>query len=285
MMITYDLNRIGHFTQRMFYSVWREARADRIHVLPQVQAELLKGWDIHALEQSRRQRERELQESNVVWSPGRERYTRVQIWWADQLLDPGSQLHRIRLDAETENRKHVLLEELPPEAFRDVRPEDLRTHGDAHLVAEAMATGSPLLLTRNMKSIVRSVLNAWVADEQARLALASTRLVHDGDETVVRMLHAEEPRGVRGMVDIVLAACWPRDEQAGFETLAEEYHAFTRRMEGAGLRECALVAETQWSREPHMRGRIEHVRAHLPARTRHGYASHPRKVGGWERRP
>ena len=53
-------------------------------------------------------------------------------------------------------------EDLPPEAFRDVRPEDLRPHGDAHLVAEAPATGSLLLLTRNMKSIVRSVLDAWV---------------------------------------------------------------------------------------------------------------------------
>lgn len=61
-MITYDLNRIGHFTQRMFYCAWREARADRIHVLPQVQTELLKEWDIRTLEQSRRQRERELQE-------------------------------------------------------------------------------------------------------------------------------------------------------------------------------------------------------------------------------
>ena len=283
-MITYDLNRIGHFTQRMFYCAWREARGDRIHVLPQVQAELLKGWDIRTLEQSRRQRERELQERNVEWTPGRERYTRIQIWWAEQLLNSDSQFHRVRLDAETENRKYALLEEVPPEAFRDVGPEDIQTHGDAHLVAEALATDSPLLLARHMKSIVRSVLNAWVADEQARLKLASARLIHDGDETVVRMLHAEKPEGVRGMVDIVLAACWPRDEQAGFETIADEYHAFTRRMEGAGLRECALVAETQWRREPHMRERIEHVRAHLPARTRRGYESHPHKVGGWERR-
>jgi len=152
-MIPYNLNRIGHFTQWMFYCAWREARADRIHVLPQVQAELLKGWDIRAIEQSREQRGRELRERNVEWTPGRERHTRVQISWAEQLLNPDSQFHRVRLDAETENRKYALLEELPSEAPRDVGPEDVQTHGDAHLVAEALATGSPLLLARNMKSM------------------------------------------------------------------------------------------------------------------------------------
>jgi len=281
-MITYDLNRISHFTQRMFYCAWREARDDRIHVLPQVQAELLKGWDIEALEQSKRSREHELLESNVAWTPGLARYARIQIWWAGQLLDRTSQFHRVRLDAQTRNRKHALMEELPAEAFRGARPEDIQNHGDAHMVAEALATGSPLLLTRNMKSIVRSVLNAWVRDEQARLDLPNVELIQDGDETVVRMLHAEKHTGVRGIVAIVLAACWPRDEQASFETLAREYHDFTDRMEGAGLGECALVADAQWRREPRMRERIELVRANLPVHTRRGYQSHPQKVSGWE---
>ena len=281
-MITYDLNRISHFTQRMFYCAWREARVDRVHVLPQVRAEPLKGWDIDALEQSRQRRERELLESNVAWTPGLKRYARVRIRWAEQLLDPDAQLHRIRLDAETRIRKHFLLEVLPSEAFRGPTRRHSTSRRRAHLVAEALATGSLLLLSRNMTSIVRSVLNAWVGDEQARLKLANAQLIQDGDEIVVRMLYVEKPRGVRGMVDIVLAACWPRDEQASFETLAREYHGSTGRMEGAGLRECALVAETQWRREPNMRERIERVRVHLPARTRRDYESHPQKVPGWE---
>jgi len=270
-VITYDLNRISHFTQRMFYCAWREARGDRIHVLPQVQAELLKGWDIDALERSKQRRERELLESNVALSPGVARYRRIQFWWAAQLLDPASQFDRIRLDAQTTIRKHLLLEELPSEAFRDVNPEDVQNHGDAHMVAEALAIGSPLLLTRNMKSIVRTVLNAWVRDERERLGLAGARLIQDGDETVIHMLHDESPRGIAGIVDIVLAACWPRDEKAEFELLAKRYHAFVERMAGVGLGECALVAETQWRREPHMRERIEQVRSSLPIRTRRGY--------------
>jgi len=286
MRITYDTNRISHFTQRMFYCAWREARNDHIHVLPQVQREILKEWNVENLESELAERIHRIQlgehpRTNAPQGTEATKYDLMQIWWADELVREDSQIARVPMDEAQRVQKHRFLPLLPPEAFPRVPPEDIPFHSDAHIVAEALATHSAMLMTNNMGSILHTELNQWVRDERKRLGLVSNAIIFNGDSMVMEMLHKEGGERTRGLVRVVLAACWPRDEEASLETLDGYYTAYTDRMENAGLAECGAAARHFWETSD-IRKTVEEVRCQLPGRTRKGYARHPHKVSGWE---
>ena len=146
-------------------------------------------------------------------------------------------------------------------------------------MCEALATGGQVLVTRNLGTIRRGVLNDWVRNNHERFGLRNRRLIIASDEWLrdnLGGLESEESRA--SAAKLAMAAFWPENETIPPDQIIARTAARTGRLRFSPFGECMREAEGALIAAPREVARdwTEQVRRSLPRRMRAAEHAHPR---------
>lgn len=274
MPVTVDTNRIMFPTQRRFNAAWREMAGDRVRLLPQVAREIMHNrLDPEFIEE---EVERARTGLERVRNSATEREILLResdLWWAEELWRDDGPYELIPMSREQHERAEAICDRIDPRAFPRIRPEEVPTHADTLVIAQALATGQQMLVTGNMRSIDHAEVNDWAARHAHSYGIEHPEVMQVQDETMPRMYAG--PEGKRELCAIGLGAAWPGAPDA---TLFEVEHAFDGMlgaMEGARLGDTGVAIADTWRSLPDPETLLEEVRVRLPERMRASERRHP----------
>ena len=215
--------------------------------------------------------------------------TRVRIWWTNQWLHP-DKLYRVRELSQAEQHKtRELVKRIPRTGFT-CHPSLVPDQPDTWIVCEALATKGQMLVTHNLGTIRRGVINNWVAKHAADFGLRNSRLILSSDEWLKEQLGGLESDASRERAaKLALAAFWPQDPHADPSIIIAGVAERCCRMRFSPYSECMSEAEGALIEGSRTRSGpafewAEEVRSHLPERMRTAEYAHPRyPSGGFER--
>ena len=152
-------------------------------------------------------------------------------------------------------------------------------HPDTWIVCEALAAGGQLLITRNLGTMRRGVINGWVKKNKPFLGFQTEKLIISSDEWLKEKLGGLETEESRAQAaKLTLAAFWP--DRKGLSPNEIVLNAANRaaRLRHSPYGECMSEAEAaliEASEETNERW-TEEVRARLPRRMHAAEEAHPR---------
>ena len=181
-MLTYhDYTQLIKVSQRRLTAAWHDRTGESVWVTPRVAREAAEGIRVWDLERSVEQWEEDLKLHTSKMTESDQMVTKVKIWWATQWLHP-NQLYRVRVLSNAEqNLTEQLVEQIPKNGFT-CHPSEVSTHPDTWIVCEALATGGQVLVTRNLGTLRRGIINQWVAENQQRFGVRNRNLIVSSDE-------------------------------------------------------------------------------------------------------
>ena len=205
--------------------------------------------------------------------------TRVKIWWATQWRQPDG-LYRVRvMNAEEQEHARILVHMIPKVEFT-CHPSEVTRHADTWIACEALAAGGQLLITRNLGTTRRGVINGWVRKNQAKIGFRNSTLFISSDEWLKEKLGGLESEESRAKAaKLALAAFWPDEKGVGATEIITRTENHTARLRHSPYGECMAEAEAALigaSRETGMRW-TEEVRARLSRRMHAAENTHPRR--------
>ena len=250
---------LGDPPQRRFHMSAMDNGTRRVLILESVRAVLLRN--VRASE--RRRITQSVLRSRLNPSESRRVVSTVvdavETWLQDEFRRPESMLASRALTEERQTRKEELLLSLPYEFFPD-RGKPQNTEDDREMVAEAVVTGTRLLVSEDRSSIKQERLNEWLLANE----LVSGR---GWIRTTRRMLEAVE-REVCSDISYIwcLGAFLPDKESTQDVLRARRGIAALEKV--AGMRYVAQRAKEYLEADPSPEKTIALVRARFPDRAR-----------------
>ena len=283
MPVTVDVNRVMFPTQRRFNAAWREMSGDRVRLLPQVAREIMH----HRLDPEFMEEEVERARTGLarVRNSATEREILLResdLWWAEELLRDDGPYELIPMSREQHERAEAICDHIDPRAFPRIRPEEVPTHADTLVVAQALATGQQMLVTGNMRSIDHTDVNDWAAQHADRYGIEHPDVMQVQDEVMPRMYAG--PEGKRELCAIGLGAAWPGMSDASLADVERALQGMLGAMEGARLGDTGAVIADTWRSVRDPETLLEEVRARLPENMRASERRHPAFARAAERR-
>lgn len=264
--VAFDNNRLGRITQRRVCAAWCERHGHPVWVLPQVASEILPRTDPRTVETLDAQAEEELARRGNQLGRWRLLDLKMRIWWAREWQNPQGLYRLGLLDAMQEDHARELREEkFEARLFPKVKPQDIATLSDAIIVSEALASGVPVLMTRNMDLIDHGEMNRWVREHRSVEGFASDTVVFQADRT---FMHQHSGKRWDLGLSILLGAAWEGPASTSARMIEERADAMFERLPGAGFEECSERWGSAW-RQMSTRQRekwIDEVRQTLPER-------------------
>ena len=274
MRITLDTNRIMFPTQRRFNAAWREMSGDKVALLPQVAHEIThRRLDLDDLDNEIIRLEATLARMGNLGTRRSRLFVQSDLWWAEEFLRSQSPYDLIRLSREQNERVDAICDAIDPGAFPGISPQQVSTHSDTIIIAQALATGQSMLVTGNMRSIDHDQVNEWAARHAKTFGIESPEVLHVQDEAMPR-LYAGPERRVQ-LCAIGLGAAWPDSPEAPLEEVDQALKRMCRSMVGAQLRRTGTVIANTWRDVADPAALLNFVRLHLPERMRQSERSHP----------
>ncbi len=240
MSIAFDTNCLSRPAARRLYASWREIRGGATLVLPTVADEMTDGlliqWENppHSLDAALK---RPLPQTAARV---RKRALAHQWTWVKHLVSKEGPYQLVRLSDETDAVAYEVLSNLTLECFPTLNDsEEIPSHRDAKILAEALAIGADLLITTNMKSMDHWQINDWIKRNHNRFGLAPKRLVRSGDQALLTS-HADASSS-RDLLVLGIAACWRMDAQPqDVEETHQRLQNYVKALEGCRLYETRL---------------------------------------------
>ena len=181
MTVFHDYTQLIRIRQRRITAAWHELANERVVVTPRVAREAAEGiiaWD---LDRSIRRWQEDLQDPSPTVTDEQRMITRVKIWWATQWLQPSGVYELRVMNAQEQEHARRLVELIPRTGFT-CHPSEVNRHPDTWIVCEALAAGGQMLITRNLGTTRRGVINGWVKNNQQSLGFRTDKLIISSDE-------------------------------------------------------------------------------------------------------
>ena len=181
---------------------------------------------------------------------------------------------------------NAICDAIDARAFPNVRRDEVPTHSDAIIIAQALATGQSMLTTGNMRSIDHAAINDWASQNAGGFELQHPEVLHVQDEVMPRLYASPQQR--LELCAIGLAASWPHDVDATWEQVDAAFERMLSVMPDALLDDTATAFANAWMTVPDPEALLEATKSRLPHGMRASELRHPamrRKIdGGDERR-
>ena len=279
----HDYTQLIRVSQRRITAAWHDLDGGTVHVTPTVAGQAAAGVRVWDLERSQRQWEEDLTLHATNMTDLERMTTRVNIWWAKQWRHQ-SALYRVRVLTESEQHAARDLIRRVPRAGFTCHPSEVPTHPDAKIVCEALAANGQVLVTHNLGTIRRNLINNWVVNHAAEFGHRNTPLIVTSDDWIKAELGGLETDESRARAArLALAAFWPENEDARPETVITDTANVCARMRSSPYADCLNEAEgalIEGSATPDgpAYAWVEQVRDQLPERMRAAEYAHPRYV-------
>ena len=272
--ITFDANRVSYPTQTRFNAAWLEMSGQKVRLLPQTAFETMGGlMNPLDLETDRERRREDLERHERYATPRETLALRIALWWADELTRKDSPYEVIALTREQRERAEEICQEIDPSAFPRVRPEEVATHSDTIIIAQALASAQDMLITGNMRSILHDDVTHWAEQNAARFAIEKPRVLYVQDEAMTSLFTG--PEGRAALCEIAIAAAWPKNSNASFDQVEAGLLAMLEACDGARLGDTAKKIGETWRTSNDRNQMVEHARARLPNKMRASERRHP----------
>ena len=282
MTVFHDYTQLIRISQRRITAAWHELANERVVVTPRVAREAAEGiiaWD---LDRSIRRWQEDLQDPSPTVTDEQRMITRVKIWWATQWLQPSGVYELRVMNAQEQEHARRLVELIPRTGFT-CHPSEVDRHPDTWIVCEALAAGGQLLITRNLGTTRRGVINGWVKTNQPSLGFRTDKLIISSDEWLKEKLgglESEESRAAAAK--LALAAFWPSEGNPGASEIVRQTADHAARLRHSPYGECMSEAEAALIQASQATARrwTEEVRARLPRQMHAAEQAHPRYQRG-----
>ena len=278
MAVFHDYTQLIRISQRRITAAWHELANESVVVTPRVAREAAEGIVPWNLERSIRRWQEDLQDPAMAVSDEQRMITRVKIWWATQWQQHGG-LYQLRvMNAQEQERAQRLVELIPRTGFT-CHPSEVMRHADAWIVCEALAAGGQLLITRNLGTTRRGVINGWVKDNRSRFRFQTDKLIISSDEWLKEKLGGLETEESRATAaKLALAAFWPDERKLRASEIVQRVANHAARLRHSPYGECMSEAEAALIEASQATASLwtEEVRARLPRRMHTAEQTHPR---------
>lgn len=274
----HDYTQLIRISQRRITAAWHDLANETLHVTPTVARQAAEGIIVWDMERSIRRWQEDLEDLSPAMTDETRMITQVKIWWAKQWLHPDA-LYRVRVMSAEEQRVARELVKAIPRAGFTCHPSEVTHNPDTWIICEALATGGQVLVTRNLGTIRRGILNDWVRENQNQFGFRNSRIIVPSDEWLrdhLGGLESEESRAKAAK--LALAAFWPEDETTDADSTVAHTADHAARLRYSPFGECMREAEGALIAAPRdvARAWAEEVRRLLPHRMRAAEHSHPR---------
>ena len=279
-MIFVDTTELSGHTQRQLHAAWRELRGERLLVPPAVALEVARGAEAAFRYGKECEAERELREETGL-SSNRMKELTIHTWWAHQWRDPKSPYGVVKANAAQEQLAAEIQSSIDMRCFPHTRPERFEgATGDPRIVAETLALGGRMLLTSDINTIDRNLVNEWAVANGDRMGFAARDVVFLADQTLVAL--TRKPRERERWLQAGLMAAWPANDSASTEEIADATERTISRMcygTGGKLKEAGRQILNSLEAHPDLNGLIERTRRTLPSATIEAERQHPTYSG------
>ena len=177
-MIVVDTTELARHTQRKLHAAWWELKGKQLLATPGVAEELAPLGAPGAARTGMKARDHLAALIREAQSEQRKGRLRIQQWWARQWEDPQSPYGIAKLNAQEEEIRAAVLEEIDERCFPGV--DTIELHADARIAAESMALGAKMLLTSDMRAMDRVRVNEWAKVNGERLGFPAQDVVVPG---------------------------------------------------------------------------------------------------------
>ena len=280
-MIVVDTSELRRPVQRKLHAAWWELSRRQVLSTPTVATELAPlGADPTGVN-GRSAADVVLETAGSETSERRRTEVAQQAWWATMWRSPESPYRIVPLTRKQEELTERLLEKIDRRCFPTTDPVDIDRSNDARIVCEAVATGSKMLLTSNMRTIDRSEVNRWAIENGGALGFKPEAVLFQADATFVEW--TSQPAELERWIQAGLIACWPADDDIPAMTIIDrtrEGIGAMSRGSGGKLQEAAarLINGLEQHEDPEKL--VERIRAGFPSATIETDRFHPTRPGG-----
>ena len=261
-------------TQRRFNVAWREMSGEKLQLLPQVAHEIMhRRIDPEHLEEETERASSMLERVRNSATTRELLLRESDLWWAGQLSREDGPYGLIPMSRDERERAEAICDNIDPGAFPAIRPEEVPTHGDTLIIAQALATGQHMLVTGNMRSIEHNAVNDWAARHATTYGIEHPDVVQVQDEVMPRTYAGPERK--LELCAIGLGAAWPADLDASLAEVSRALEGMLGAMAGARLGDTGAVIANTWRSVRDPEALVESVRGRLPRMMRASERSHP----------
>ena len=240
-MTLFDTTELKRPTQRKLHAAWQEIAGEKVCItgttateLAPLAAEPTSGANGLSLAED------VLGRLGNQLSEQRQEQLLRQAWWATMWRSADAPFRLVELDDTQTELCNRILQRIDRRCFPGTDPDDYFDVGDPRVVCEAIATGSKMLLTSDMKSIDRIEVNRWAVDNAGDFGLEPKAVVFDADTMLVRL--SNNPAAHQLLLQAALLATWPDDDNAPALEIVKRTQGHIAAMaagEGGKLRETA----------------------------------------------
>ena len=202
-------------------------------------------------------------------------------WWAQLWRDPTSPYQLVTLTRDEVQLSREIVRAFDRACFVAPTWAPLAEHNDALIVAEALAKNAKLLLTSNMRSIRRSVVNDWAERSGEKLGFIPQRVVTNADATLLRW--SLDPTREDRLLQAALMACWPSNDKTSTTEIIKTTMRMLTAMAGGRLPATARRLAKRLGEHPNQRDLIKRTRQNLPSltiETDRDHPTHPKRASG-----
>ena len=273
-MIVVDTTELTRHTQRKLHAAWWELKGKQLLATPGVAEELAPLGAPGAARAGMKTSDHLAALIREAQSEQRKGRLRIQQWWARQWENPQSPYGIAKLNAQEEEIRAAVLDEIDERCFPGV--DTIELHADARIVAESMALGAKMLLTSDMRTMDRVRVNEWAKVNGDRLGFPAQDVLYPADETLVQWTRT--PGAGEKWLQAGMIACWPaRDDAPATEVVKETLARIDRMRSGSGGKLVnaggRLINELRAHPDPI--GFVEQTRKLLPSATIDSERGHP----------
>ena len=212
-MTLFDTTELRRPTQRKLHAAWQEIVGEKVcitgttasELAPMAAAPTSGPNGLSAAED-------ELGRLGGRLSEQRRSQLLRQAWWATMWRSADAPFRLVELEDTQTELCNRILERIDRRCFPGTDPDEYFEVGDPRIVCEAIATGSKMLLTSDMRMIDRIEVNRWAVDNAGHFGLEPGPVVFDADAMLVRW--SDSAAGHQLLLQAALLATWPEDDNA-----------------------------------------------------------------------
>ena len=142
-----------------------------------------------------------------------------QAWWAAQWRNPHSPYRIVTLDARQDALCEAIMDEIDEACFPATYADDILDSREVKIVAETLAIGGKLLMTRSIRTIDSVQVAEWVRLNAKGMGFRPEPPLLDGDATMLGWVAGKTE--LERWIQAGFLAFWPADDNAPARAVIE----------------------------------------------------------------
>ena len=142
-----------------------------------------------------------------------------QTWWAAPSRNPHSPYRIATLDAREDALFDAIMDEINEACFPATYADDILDSREAKMVAETLAIGGKLLMTRSIRTIDSVQVAEWVRLNAKRMGFRPEPPLLEGDATMLGWVAGKTE--LERWIQAGFLAFWPADDNAPARAVIE----------------------------------------------------------------